>query len=76
MLALVATQPIQTSTFLPAKPSCSVAPMWMNGQQGVSAANNPAIAPDAKGIAFDTVDQYLVPASQLNGGNTQIYLRK
>jgi hypothetical protein len=47
-----------------------------NGQQGVSAANNPAIAPDAKGIAFDTVDQYLVPASQLNGGNTQIYLRK
>jgi hypothetical protein len=47
-----------------------------NGQQGVSAANNPAIAPDAKGIAFDTTDQYLVPASQLNGGNTQIYLRK
>ena len=51
-----------------------------NGQQGTAmgagAANNPAIAPDAKGIAFETADQYLVPASQLNGGNTQIYLRK
>ena len=47
-----------------------------NGQQGTTNANNPVIAPDAKGIAFDTTDQYLVPASQLSGGNTQIYLRK
>jgi hypothetical protein len=47
-----------------------------NGQQGTANANNPAIATDGKGIAFDTTDQYLVPASQLSGGNTQIYLRK
>jgi hypothetical protein len=47
-----------------------------NGQQGTANANNPTIAPDAKGIAFDTNDGFLVPASQLGSGATQIYLRK
>jgi hypothetical protein len=47
-----------------------------NGQQGTATASNPAIGPDGKGISFETADQYLVPASQLSGGNTQIYLRK
>ncbi|MCC7515937.1 MAG: PD40 domain-containing protein, partial [Pseudomonadales bacterium] len=47
-----------------------------NGQQGTANASNPSITPDGKGVVFDTSDQYLVPASYLGNGNTQVYLRK